>query len=109
MRVRQLLTHHGILAGSFAVVHNTYAAASIAAAEMTKTKAMSTTAHMYLSRPFAAGGAPFVTGSRAIGVLAVTLGSVTSLGEFSASILDGVSDFDCSTPSACVASGASCD
>ena len=33
-------------AGLLALVHNTYAAASIAAAEMTKTTAMSTTAHM---------------------------------------------------------------
>ena len=70
---------------------------------------MSTIAHMYLSRPFAAEGVPFVTGSRAIGVLAETLGSVTQLGEFSVSVPDGGSDFDCSTPSACVASGASCD
>ena len=37
---------HVISAGLLAVVHNTYAAASIAAAEMTKTTAMSTTAHM---------------------------------------------------------------
>jgi hypothetical protein len=93
----------------FAVPHNTYAAASIAAAETTKTKAMSTTAHMYLSRSFVTEGAPFGTGSRAIGVLTETFGSVTSLDEFSASIPNGVSDFDCSTPSACVASGASCD
>jgi hypothetical protein len=33
-------------AGLLAVVHNTYAPASIAAAETTKTTAMSTTAHM---------------------------------------------------------------
>jgi hypothetical protein len=40
------MTHHVTSAGSFAVVHNTYPAASIAAAETTKTKAMSATAHM---------------------------------------------------------------
>ena len=77
------------------MVHNTYAAASIAAADTTKTTAMRTTAHMYLARFFAAEGDPFVTGGRAIEVLTETLGSVTSLGGFSASTPGGV--------------GASCD
>ena len=43
---RTLVTHHVTSAGFLTVVHNTYAAASIAAAEATKTTAMSTTAHM---------------------------------------------------------------
>ena len=43
-------------------------------------------------------------------LLGETLGSVTSLDEFCVSIPDGVSDFDCSTPGACVASTTgSCD
>ena len=40
------LTHHVISAGLLAVVHNTYAAASIAAAKTTKVTAVSTAAHM---------------------------------------------------------------
>ena len=39
-------THHVISAGLLAVVHNTYAAASIAETETTTTTTMSTTAHM---------------------------------------------------------------
>ena len=43
---RPYMAHNVTSAGFLAVVHNTYAAASIAAAETTKTTAMSTTAHM---------------------------------------------------------------